>query len=431
MILSVQVFLFLILSKILSFTSKLFKRGSGTALPGYFVENYFSSILRFFDKKYKKVIYISGTNGKTTTRAILVDLLEKNNIKVLTNKGGANIMRGLASALFSDLNWNLKVKSDFLVLEVEEATLPKIANYISVDTLVLTNVFRDQLDAYGEIDKTLEYFKQFLELQNCNIIINGDDPKLLEIVQTLSDKNIYYCGVVSEENPKYEGSIAKVVDYTYKATNIAYNQGLMTFEINQEPYTSQLSGVYNIYNTVFAVAVAKQIGLVNIPDYIRGFKPVFGRGERFNINNNFTSLYLVKNPEGFNQVLQYIKKAFVGEKLNLYFIVNDNIADSRDVSWLWDVEFEKYREQFLINNVQINDIYSGGARGDDMLLRLEYADFHSISYGNNLGSIKSIVDNIVNNDSNNIVFATYTAMLEFRKELANHIIVSDITASGN
>jgi lipid II isoglutaminyl synthase (glutamine-hydrolysing) len=431
MFLSIQVFLFLILSKILSITSRVLKKGSGTALPGYFVENYFPTILRYFDKKYKNVIYISGTNGKTTTRAILVDLIEKNNLKVLTNKGGANIMRGLASALFTDLGLNLKVKSDILVLEVEEATLPKISKFIKVDTLILTNVFRDQLDAYGEIDKTLEYFKLFLKDQECIVILNGDDPKLLEIVPSLNNKKIEYCGVISEENPQYEGSLAKLVKFNYQATNIGYNKGLMTFNINEQPYTTQLSGVYNIYNITFALAVANNLNLKQIPDYIRGFKPVFGRGERFDINNNLTSLFLVKNPEGFNQVLQYIKKAYVGEKLNLFFLINDNIADSRDVSWLWDVEFEKFRELFLTNGINIESLYVGGSRGDDILLRLEYADFHSITYGNNLGSIKSVVDNIVKLDSTNIVFATYTAMLEFRKELALHIDVSDITAKGS
>jgi lipid II isoglutaminyl synthase (glutamine-hydrolysing) len=431
MLLNIEVFIFLFVSRILSFLSKLFKKGSGTSVPGYLVELYFPFLIKFFDKKYKQVIYITGTNGKTTTRAILVDLFERNNYKVASNRGGANIMRGVASALFQDLGFNLQVKSNILILEVEEATLPKIKNFIKIDSLILTNIFRDQLDAYGEIDTTLTYFKDFLSVQDCAVVINGDDPKLLEIVPALTGKRIIYCGLISDEMPKYEGSIKLAIDYNYQAKNINYRQGLMEFDMNGQFYTTQLSGVYNIYNIIFAVVIANQNNLKYVPQYINSFKPVFGRGERFTINNNITSLYLVKNPEGFNQVLQFVKKAYIGEKLNLIFLVNDNIADSKDVSWLWDVEFEKFRAEFLVNGVDIKDIYVGGSRADDILLRLEYADFHSISYGNNLGSIKSVVDNLVKLDSTNIVFATYTAMLEFRKELSSIIEVSSITNIGN
>jgi lipid II isoglutaminyl synthase (glutamine-hydrolysing) len=431
MLLNIEVFIFLFVSRILSFLSKLFKKGSGTSVPGYLVELYFPFLIKFFDKKYKQVIYITGTNGKTTTRAILVDLFEKNKYKVASNRGGANIMRGVASALFQDLGFNLKVKSDILILEVEEATLPKIKNFIQIDSLILTNIFRDQLDAYGEIDTTLTYFKDFLSSQSCAVVINGDDPKLLEIVPAISDKKIIYCGLISDEMPKYEGSIKLAIDYNYQAKNINYRQGLMEFDMNGQFYTTQLSGVYNIYNIIFAVVIANQNNLKFVPQYLSTFKPVFGRGERFVINDVTTSLYLVKNPEGFNQVLQFVKKAYVGEKVNLIFLVNDNIADSRDVSWLWDVEFEKFRAEFLVNQVDINNIYVGGSRADDILLRLEYADFHSISYGNNLGSIASVVDNLVTLDSTNIVFATYTAMLEFRKELSRITEVSSITNVGN
>ena len=430
MLLNIEVFLFLIVSRILSFLSKLFKKGSGTSVPGYLVEYYFPFLVKFFDKKYKQVIYITGTNGKTTTRAILVDLFEKNKISVASNRGGANIFRGVASALFQDLGFNLKVKSDVLILEVEEATLPKIKDYITVDALILTNIFRDQLDAYGEIDTTLNYFKDFLSVQNCEVVINGDDPKLLEIVPSLNNK-ITYCGIISDEMPKYEGSIKLNVDYNYQATNINYRSGLMEFDMNGQFYTTQLSGVYNIYNIIFAVVIANKNKLKFVPQYLSTFKPVFGRGERFVINKVTTSLYLVKNPEGFNQVLQFVKKAYVGEKVNLIFLVNDNIADSRDVSWLWDVEFEKFRAEFLVNQVDINNIFVGGSRADDILLRLEYADFHSISYGNNLGSIATVIDNLQSLESTNIVFATYTAMLEFRKELSRYIEVSSITNVGN
>jgi lipid II isoglutaminyl synthase (glutamine-hydrolysing) len=436
MFLSLQVYIVMVIGRTLSMLSILFKKGSGTSLPGLIVERWNPEVIRFFNNKYSKVIYISGTNGKTTTRSILVDLLEKNDIKVCSNRGGANILRGLASALISDLSWNLKIKSQYLVLEVEEATLPKISKLISVDNLILTNVFRDQLDAYGEIDTTLKYFVEFLNNQNCNVILNGDDPKLLEITSKITNPK-QFIKIDSEDTPKYEGSVSIPVISDYSINNVSYEKGFMTFDYIDKSrpvvtkYTTQLSGVYNLYNILFALVMAENLKLKNIIDIIRKFEPVFGRGERFEINGATTILYLVKNPEGFNQVLQFIIKSFKNQNLTLNFLVNDNIADSRDVSWLWDVEFEKYRQKFVESNIQLNNVFVGGSRGDDILLRLETANFHVLDTGNNLGSISNVVDNIVQNSSDNIVFSTYTAMLEFRNELSKFQKVSSITQKGS
>lgn len=436
MLLSIQVFFVMIAGRLLSTLSILLKKGSGTSLPGLLVERRNPSLLRFFNKKYSKVIFVSGTNGKTTTRSILVDLLEKNNISVCSNRGGANILRGLASSLMSDLTWNLKVKSKVLVLEVEEATLPKISKFISIDTLILTNVFRDQLDAYGEIDTTLKYFIEFLNNQDCKVILNGDDPKLLEIVPKINNPK-QYISIESEDIPKYEGSVLIPIKSDFKITNVKYENGLVSFDYNNMSnlqsiqYSTQLSGVYNLYNILFALVVADDMKISNCVETIRKFQPVFGRGERFTINNKTTILYLVKNPEGFNQVLQYIVKAFKNESITFNFLVNDNIADSKDVSWLWDVEFEKYRQKFVESNIKVVDLFVAGSRGDDMLLRLETANFHVLNIGNNLGTISNLVDNINQNDSNNIVFATYTAMLEFRNELNKYQSVTSITKQGS
>jgi lipid II isoglutaminyl synthase (glutamine-hydrolysing) len=431
MFLKVQIYILYIISRMLTFFIKVFKLGNATSLPGLLVEKFNINVLKYFNNKYKKIIFISGTNGKTTTRAVLVDFIEKNGFKVCTNRGGANIARGIASSLLSDLNFLNKVQSDYLVLEVEEATLPKLKDLIKIDYLILTNVFRDQLDAYGEIDKTIEYFNIFLKDQYCEVVINGDDPKLLNVVSSNTKNRFFYCGLQSDESPNYEGNISVKVNYHYFANEITYDKGEMNFKLNNSLFKTQLSGVYNIYNIIFAYVVAEKLNLKNLGKLISEFPPVFGRGEVFDINGEKTYLYLVKNPEGFNQVLQYIKKAFHDNDLNFFFLVNDQIADSRDVSWLWDVEFEKYRIEFLKNNVNITNIYTGGSRADDILLRLEYADFYSLNYGNNLGSIECVVDNINLLNSTNIVFATYTAMLEFRKELSKYMKVESITKVGS
>lgn len=433
MFFNIQVFLFFVVSRLLGFLSRTLGKGEGTSIPGYLVETKFPHLIKFFNKKYKKVIYISGTNGKTTTRAILVELLEKNNIKVVSNKGGANILRGLASTLFSDLSYNLKTKSDYLVLEVEEATLPKISKDISVDNLILLNIFRDQLDAYGEIDNTLDYFVNFAKNQlNLTIFINGDDAKLLEITDKLPNCNFVYCGVEDINKPNYEGSSARIINYDYKAQEITILENKIDFKIANPDtsvlkYSTSLAGVYNIYNLLFAIALANTLKLKNIEEITKNFLPVFGRGEKFMVSDSQIVLYLVKNPEGFNQVLQYVLKAYTNKNINLTFLVNDKIADSRDVSWLWDVEFEKYRLEFLKSDIKVENIYTGGSRSDDILLRLEYADFYSINQGNNLKAIDIVAKNLVSSSSVNLVFATYTAMLDFRKEMSKYTTISKIT----
>jgi UDP-N-acetylmuramyl tripeptide synthase len=159
-------------AKFLAFFSCLTKRGSGTALPGYIVETKFINILAKFQHEYEEIIFISGTNGKTTTRAVLVEMYENSGFRVCTNRGGANIIRGIASSILLDLDIKAKPKSQILILEVEEASLPILTLYLQPKILILTNLFRDQLDAYAEIDKTLSYFEETL----VNLGANEKEP---------------------------------------------------------------------------------------------------------------------------------------------------------------------------------------------------------------------------------------------------------------
>jgi lipid II isoglutaminyl synthase (glutamine-hydrolysing) len=438
MILGFQVFFFYILGHLLAFTSKLLKKGSGTSVTGLYVELWKPAILRFFNNKYKKVIFITGTNGKTTTRAVLLSLLAAKNLKVASNRGGANIIRGLASTLLMDLNIFLKPKSDYLVLEVEEASLPKIKSFIRCDYLILTNLFRDQLDAYGEIDKTLEYFEEFIlepKQSELKVLYNGDDGKLVLLVDSLLEKGqnqrkFIACGVdLKGTNTvfKYESDLIRPTNYSYLATKLEYSQGKLKFELDERQYSTLLPGIYNVYNLMFAVVVGNKMGFDNFEKDLSSITPVFGRGELFKVDNQDIFLFLVKNPAGFDLTLDHVAKAFNNSTVNLLFIVNDKIADSKDVSWLWDVGFEKANKLFVDNNLGIKEINTSGSRAMDILLRLEYAGFKVIEDGANQDIAGQVTKMLQANSNTTLVLATYTAMLDFRSEIAKFTNVTSIT----
>ncbi|NJS40789.1 hypothetical protein HC766_00060 [Candidatus Gracilibacteria bacterium] len=257
---------------------------------------------------------ISGTNGKTTTRSILTKIYQEESKKVLTNIGGANIMRGIATSLLLDLNWIAKPTSNIAILEVEEATLPKITKYIKPNKIIFTNIFRDQLDAYGEIDQTLEYFHQTLDQTNSDIIINKDDAKLLSILEGRGLVPITF-GVGAKNLPKYEQSKQMTVQSKihYKTTNITNKNFQSSFNIliNNKKLLGvnnfNLTGVFNLYNVVAAIA-ASNSKPSTIQKALKSVQPVFGRGEIIKLKNSKHRLFLVKNPAGFEQVIQMIQE---------------------------------------------------------------------------------------------------------------------------
>ncbi len=435
---------------------KFLKVGNGTTWPGLFFEKLFPSAVSCLVNKECKIIMISGTNGKTTTRSMLVKIYEDRGVLVCTNRGGANIFRGVASALLSNLNMLGQPKSKNIILEVEEATMPILTKYIKPNKVILTNIFRDQMDAYGEIDTTLKYFIETfnnLNSTNFDLIINKDDAKLLTILnQPRQNINLIGYGI-NDTNailPDYEMSdIKQNIEFTTEciANNIVGKNLESYFDIvlyhknaNQEKSSTfsiktELLGVYNIYNILAAFVTTFDDFGTRIVDSLEGVKPVFGRGEKVLLpNGSQIIMLLVKNPAGMNQVFELIKTNFEAKGLSLNFLINDNIADGRDVSWLWDCNFED-----LINNLDFEKTSSSvcfqtsGSRGLDMLLRLETAGAE-VKLSDNFTNISDLVSDFVNKTNTSetqLVLATYTAMLEFRFELGKFVKLGGINAKGN
>lgn len=434
MLTSILIYPTIWLSKILYRLTLLTKRGSGTSLPGLFIEKYIPWILGYFNSRFDEIIMVTGTNGKTTTRALIAHIYEANDVNIVTNRGGANIFRGIASSLVLDVDIWGRTKSKTLILEVEEATLPKLTKYIKPSKLIFTNIFRDQLDAYGEIDNTLNFFKD--AITNCKnefeIIINKDDSKLLTIVPTNKQVTLFGLGN-NIQKPKYEkNDIITNIDTRsiFLATKITSlpNDGInieVKDETNSYNINTLLPGNYNVYNVLAALAVTHTVFGKNTFEPISNFQPVFGRGEEIQVNKAKFCMHLVKNPAGFDEVLKHIRSTNETNPINIAFLINDNIADGKDMSWLWDINIENF-----ILNQKVSQIYTSGQRGLDMMLRMEYAGAE-VNIANHYNNIENMVDNFSKHDKVYYILSTYTALLKARGILEQYTTLTKITDSGN
>jgi lipid II isoglutaminyl synthase (glutamine-hydrolysing) len=458
-------------TKIVIIVLRVLKIGNGTTWPGLFFEKWFPGAVKYLVNKDCKIILISGTNGKTTTRSMIVKIIEDQNIEVCTNRGGANIFRGVAAALLANLTLFGQLKAKNIVLEVEEATMPILTKYIKPSKIILTNIFRDQMDAYGEIDTTLQYFTNSLDnLKNTyfELIINKNDKKLLSILNkprpninligygiddanailpdyessennfNIEFQNFYEAKNSSSKNLEVIFDIEKISDGNYilrdkSEFNIADFLGQSDSQDTKKSFRikTNLLGVYNIYNILAAfVTCFEDFETEDIINSLETVPPVFGRGEKILLpNGSQIIMFLVKNPAGMNQVFELIKANFDAKDLGLNFLINDNVADGRDVSWLWDCNFE----DLIVNLHPSVQFQTSGTRGLDILLRLETAGA-DVTLRDNYNSVLDLVS-VINQKQNfkkvQLVLATYTAMLEFRSELGKFVELQGIGGKGN
>lgn len=402
-----------IIGKIARSLSRL--RGGGSALPGLVVEkidpNFMTNIL---SKLPYGVAVISGTNGKTTTTKIVTELLESQGLKVFTNKTGSNFTRGVVSAMLSEIR-GFKFDFDVAVLELDEAHAINFVKQVKPKYSLLLNVLRDQLDRFGEIDKTAKLLTEIAKNTTDYVVLNREDPLVSTIACSLprSIKTSYF-GYAPKLNsfflnddelhgkkiPK-KSSVKATVELQSFTANSA------TFQIDKKDYSTktQISGAHNLFNATGAFALVLDI-LGNKVDFkklvssLANIQTAFGRGEKLSINGSEVELILVKNPAGFRLSLlsQYSPSA------DTMIAINDNYADGRDTSWLWDVDFSKLNKVEMIS----------GIRAYDMALRLQYDD---VEFSQIELDLKKAVINFLAKPGKKQIFTTYTAMLEIRKIL--------------
>lgn len=376
--------LFATIAKITSKFFRAFNLGHGTTFISNLYIKFFTTKLNFTSYKFKKgVIFITGTNGKSTVSKLISDIFTFLGYKVLHNKTGGNILRSVLGMFLLEFNKVRNNEYDFLVLEVDEGSVVSLSKYFKVDVLVLLNFSKDQLDRYFEIDNLVYDIKDLLKRNPLiNIVYNSEDPNCCEIVSNL-------------ENIKL--SFKKNLD-------------LLNISNIKEDYMS--------YNLDAAVKLLAGFGYYpkDFLSVLRSIKNPYGRGEEINYQGVKFNLHLVKNPNSFNNNLIELKKH--SKVTNYFFILNDNEADGRDISWIYDIE-----PYLIYDLLDKKSLYFSGKRSYEMAYRM------TLPLDQTLKTIikpkvKELINYIIKNKVSEInILCNYTAMLEVRKILTGKSIL--------
>ncbi len=419
------------LGKALSFVSTRLNLGNGSTWPGHIALKLNKKFVQEVLKKNKlKTVFVVGTNGKTTTSKLIETILEKNNIKIMINSSGANLLSGVASSLIINSDFLGNLKKEVAIFEVDENALSVLSEKIEPDYLIALNLFRDQLDRYGEIDSIAKKWKKTIgKYKNTTLILNADDPQIAFLGLKLKLKT-YYFGL-SEKSLQTKliqhgadsilcpNCMTKLNFESYYFSHLGIwdcpNCQLKRPKPDMTSFSYYpLSGTYAIYNTLASVVFSKALGLENaqIEKALKEFKPAFGRQEEIIYKNRKVKIFLSKNPISFNESLDTVNKL---NGKNLLFALNDQIPDGLDVSWIWDIDFERLLEKDM--NISVC-----GDRKEDLSLRLKYTDcFNHVFTDLELG-ITKILGNL--DDSETLyILANYSAMLEIRKILTGKKIL--------
>lgn len=404
-------------------------RGGGSALPGLFVEKIDAGfVANTLAQLPMGVAVISGTNGKTTTTKTTVEILENAGLKVFTNRSGSNFTRGVAASLLGEIDNHGRLHHDIAVLELDEAHAVRFVESVRPRYTLLLNVMRDQLDRFGEIDRTAELLSIVAEKTTDTVIVNREDPRLRRLAERLTDKNVVFFGI-NEKLRKFFPNDDDIYGNS-SPDNTTRPQAaveLESFENQQATFKTtlgtiranlQLKGAYNVFNTAAALTLANAVlgetaDINTLTAALNKVTPAFGRGEVINVNGNTIELVLVKNPAGFRLSLA----SFPPENHDIMLAINDNYADGRDMSWLWDVNFQSLRDAGVT--------MVSGSRAYDMALRLKYDDVPFQRVETNL---KRALKQFINGSARpKRIFCTYTAMLTVRRQLAGITTVEKIS----
>ncbi|MGZ7135377.1 MAG: MurT ligase domain-containing protein [Methanobacterium sp.] len=413
---------------------------SATALPGNIALRIQPDLLKIIRERCKTVIFITGTNGKTTTNNLLNHII-KDKYSVVSNLRGANMRQGVVSAYLKDI----RDEYDLGIFEIDEGSFLPIARDINPDYILITNFFRDQLDRYGEIESTVSMVYENIKPLDTTLILNADDPFVCKF-KDLGKKNIFY-GVQlnkfsSESEELVETRFCPVCNsgldyyyynyghlgkyqcdecnfenspYNYSIDNLEYDNYKYCFDINikdkkvLENVCFGYDGIYNIYNCCGVFALSFELGIEpgKIKAKMEDFNYKLGRMEEILYKDKAIKIALVKNPIGLTEVIRSISHD--NRKKTLLFILNDNPADGRDVSWIWDAGFGKFK---TIKNLK--NIYCSGKRAEDMAMRIKYAHI-SPQLININDNMKSAIKKAINEDVEVVyVLPTYTAVFETR-----------------
>jgi lipid II isoglutaminyl synthase (glutamine-hydrolysing) len=425
-------------------------RGGGTTLPGRVLLRLEPDALGLLGARLDGgTTIVSATNGKTTTTGMIAAALAADGRRPVHNRAGSNMTWGVATAL-------LEQRGGEGLFEVDEAWLPEVAAHLDPTLIVLGNLFRDQLDRYGELEALVEDWRRTVAERGgrTRFVLNADDPAIADLGRDANGRpreGVAYFGVedASQALPElqhaFDAKHCRRCDrpYAYERAFVGHLghyacpgcgasrptptvaataielRGMEGSRVAVRTPRGKLRldlplpGLYNVYNALAALTAALELGIApeRIATALAETKAAFGRVETIEVPGGRLSILLIKNPAGANEVLRTLRLEGGDEGLDLWIGLNDRIADGRDVSWIWDADFE-----LLAGSVR--RVVCAGTRAPEMALRLKYAGWPAGSIEVNEG-IEASLDQALRSSSGQVfALPTYTALLELRKLLA-------------
>lgn len=433
-------------------------RGGGSALPGLVIERIDPGFLaRLLDRLPYGVVAVSGTNGKTTTTKMIVEVLEACGLKVFTNRTGSNFSRGVIAAALGECSLGGRLDADVAVLELDEAHAMHFIAKVRPRVTLLLNVLRDQLDRFGEIDTTARLLRRIADATSEGLVINREDRLLAAIGEAARERiDVREFGLSEDllamfpaDDDFHSGAAAQpaavpsALTETREPADVALielgdHEAVFRIDGADHRTTLKLEGLYNTFNAAAALSTVRTVlaagpradraPVSDTRDGVAGqrgasseqliaalaeVRPAFGRGEQLELDGRPLELVLVKNPAGFRLGLA----SFAPEGVAAMIAINDQYADGRDMSWLWDVDFGSLATEGV-------DMVSG-SRAWDMALRLEHDEVAVGAVEEDLTRALRLFRERTPGRPRRI-FCTYTAMLALRKELAGLTEVEDI-----
>ena len=432
--------------------SRFSRRGGGTTLPGDVARVIDRDILRKLsqDLKFGSIV-ITGTNGKTTTARLISWLLEGAGHRVVSNRSGANLIFGVTAATLESANGSGRLRADWGVFEIDEASLPKAIEEIQPKAALVLNLFRDQLDRYGE----LESIAKKIEAALANLpagstsLLNADDPRVAEIGSNLNHPPLWFglddTSVAEHDLPHAADArtcprcgASLIFDAVYVGHDGVYHCPNGDFQRPTPDITATgitldgfdniamtvhsanakqdqrialpLGGLYNAYNVLAAYTAGITLGLdpAYIAQRLQNFRAAFGRQERLEFRGRHLNLVLSKNPAGFNETLRTAVDLAHGN--NFLIALNDRKADGTDVSWIWDVDFERLKGK-------ARALIPAGSRAHDLAVRFKYASVDAALPETDPGRALDALVKATPEGETAHLLCTYTAMLDLRAEL--------------
>ena len=435
------------LARAMRAVSRRLGRGGGTTAPG-------RVLLRLEPRAIERLgarleggsALVSATNGKTTTASMIAAILERAGVPVVGNRAGSNMHWGVATALLD----GGRRKGELGLFEVDEAWLPSVARSLDPKLILLANLFRDQLDRYGELDLVADRWAEVVAggEGSPRLVLNADDPlvadlgreregvvyfgleddsqALPELQHAADSKHCRNCGAAYVYEAVYLGHLGRyrcprcgrerprphVAAERVEPLGMAGSRLSLRTPAGPLELRLPLPGLYNAYNAVAATAAALELGatLDHVRAGLEGFAAAFGRFEAIALGPREMWILLVKNPTGANEVLRTL--TLEDGQLDVWIALNDGIADGRDVSWVWDADFE-------VLAGRVRRATCSGTRAEEMALRLKYAGIDApIAVERDLG--RSLDSAAADGDGRPLyALPTYTALLELRDLLSD------------